>query len=86
MILLKSFLTGILYDRFKLIYACLNEGDKFRKCYSCLKMIIQAHLHGGFFTIFFFKQPSLKQFYLYVKLLQSSTILRQKNIHELSCD
>ena len=23
----------------------LNEGDKFRECYSCLKIIVQAHLH-----------------------------------------
>ena len=31
MILIKSFLTGILYDCFKLIYAYLNEGDKVRE-------------------------------------------------------
>ena len=23
----------------------LNEGDKFHECYSCLKIIVQAHLH-----------------------------------------
>ena len=28
MIVTKSFLTGTLYDRFKLIYANLNEEDK----------------------------------------------------------
>ena len=38
MILIKSFLTGVLYDCFKLIYAYLNEGDKVHECYSCLKM------------------------------------------------
>ena len=58
----------------------LNEGDKVRECYSCLKMIVQAHLHVGFFSIFFIKRALLKQFYLYVKMLQSSTIFKQKLI------
>ena len=44
MIYIKPFLTGILYDCFKLIHAYLNEGHKVRECYSCLKMIVQAHL------------------------------------------
>ena len=39
MILIKSLLTRVLYDCFKLIYAYLNEGDKVRECYSCLKML-----------------------------------------------
>ena len=51
-ILIKSFLTGVLHDFFKLIYAYLNEGDKVCECYSCLKMVIQPHLHY-FFTLFF---------------------------------
>ena len=62
------------YDCFKLIYAYLNEGNKVCECYSCLKMVIQAHLHVGFFTIFFIKRASLKRFYLYLKQLQLSTI------------
>ena len=73
-ILIKSFLTRVLYDCFKLIYAYLNERDKVCECYSCLKMVIQAHLHVGFLIIFFIKRASLKRFYLYFKLLQSSTI------------
>ena len=28
----------------------------------------------------------VKRFYLYMKLLQSSTIFKQKNDHEVSCD
>ena len=60
MILMKSFLTEVLYDRFKLIYTYLNEENKVRECYSCFKMIIQVHLHVGFFTIFFIKRASLK--------------------------
>ena len=80
MILVKSFLTGILYDCFKIIYASINEGDKVRGCYSCSKMIVQAYLHVGFFTIFFIKRASLKRFYSYAKLLQSSTIFKQKEI------
>ena len=83
MSLIKSF---ILYDCFKLIYAYLNEGNKVRECYGCLKMMIQAYLHVGFFTIFFIKRVSLKRFYLYMKLLQSSTISKQKNNHKVSCD
>ena len=47
MLLIRSFLTGFLYDCFNL-YAYLNEGDKVRECYSCLKMMIQANLHVGF--------------------------------------
>ena len=51
-ILIKSF---ILYDCFRLIYAYLNEWDKVRECYGCLKMMIQDHLYVGI--------PSLKQRY-----------------------
>ena len=75
MIFIKSFLTGVLYDCLKLIYAYLSEGNKFGECYSCPKIIIQAHLHA-----------SLKRFYLYIKLMQSSKTLKQKNSHEVSCD
>ena len=50
MILIKSFFTGVLYDCFKLIYLYLNEGDKVRECYSCLK--IWAQLHVDFSTFF----------------------------------
>ena len=84
MILIKS--LGVLYDRFKLIYTYLNEWDEVRKCYSCLKMIIQAHLHVRFSSISFIKLASLKRFYLFMKLWQSSTISKQKNNHEVSCD
>ena len=54
-ILIKSFLTGVLYECLKIIHACLNEGDKGRECYS-------YSLHVGFFTIFFIKRASLKLF------------------------
>ena len=84
MILIKSFLPGVLYDCFKLIYEYLNEGDMVRACYSCLKMIIEAHLHVGFFAIFFINRASLRWFYLYMKLLQSSTIFKQSNNHEVA--
>ena len=56
------------------------------ECYSCLKMIVQAHIHVGFFTIFFIKLASLKRFYSYMKLLQLSTIFKQKNNYEVPCD
>ena len=46
-------LNRYMYDRFKLIYAYLNEGGKFPECYSCLKMIIQTHSHAGFFQNIF---------------------------------
>ena len=59
----------------------MNKGDKVCECYSCLKMIVQAHLHVGFFTILFIKRALLKRFYnLLLKLLQSSTIFKQKII------
>ena len=72
MILIKSLLTGVLYDSFKLIYAYLNEADKVRECYNCLKMMMQANLHVRFFfTILFVKCASIKRFYLDMKLLYS---------------
>ena len=80
MILIKSFLTGTLNDCFKLIYTYLNEGDKVCECYSSLKMVIQTHLHVGFLTVFFTTRVSLKRFYLYLKLLQSSTNFKQKKL------
>ena len=80
MILIKSFKTGVLHDCSKLIYAYLNEGNKIHECYSCLKMMMQAHLHVSFFTICLVKRESLKQLYLYMKLLQSRTFLNKKLI------
>ena len=47
-------------------------------------MMTQAHLHVGFFIIFFIKRVSLKRFYLYMKLFQSGTIFKQKNNHKVS--
>ena len=78
MILITSFSTGVLYDCFKLIYVYLNEGNKVHECYSGLKMMIRAHLHLVFFTIFIIKRASFKGFDLYLKLLQSSTFLTRK--------
>ena len=60
MILIKFFLTGYLYDRFKLRCVYLNEEDKFRECYTCLNLMIQVHLQVVFFTIFFIKHILLK--------------------------
>ena len=79
MILIKSFLTGVAYDCFKIIHQYLNEGDKVLECYSCLKMMVQAYLQVCFFLIFLNARGSLKRLYLYIKLLQSSTIFKQKN-------
>ena len=58
MVLIKSFLTGVLHDHFKLTYMYLNEEEKFRECCECYnskKLTIQANLHVGFFTISFVK-------------------------------
>ena len=65
------------------LYAYLNEGEKVRKCYSYLKVMIQAHLHVGFSIIFFIKRwtfNELKWFYLYMKSLQSTQFLNKKII------
>ena len=51
MIFIKYFFTDELYDHIKVMNVYLTEGDKVDKCYSCLKLIIQAHLHVVFFTI-----------------------------------
>ena len=75
-------LTRVFYDCFKLIYAYLKEGDKVRESYSCLQMMISC----WFFHSIISKRASLKRFYLHMKLLQSSTVFKQKNNHEVSCD
>ena len=86
MIFIKSLLTGFSNDRFKPLYANMNERDKVRECYSRLKLMIQTHLHVGFLTKSFMKGVSLKLFYWYIKLWQSSTIFKQRNNHEKFCD
>ena len=63
MVPVKSFLTGALCDYMKLIYLNLNEEDRVPECYSCMKLMIQAHLCFGFFKILFIKHVSLKRFY-----------------------
>ena len=75
----QNYLTGVFHNCFKLIYAKLNEKNKFCEFYGCLKWMIQAHLHVDFFTIFFTKHVLFKRFYLYMKLLQSSSIFKQRN-------
>ena len=62
-ILLKGFVS-----LFQTCCACLYERYNVCESSSCLKMMIQAHLHVGFFTVFFIKLASLKRFYLYMKL------------------
>ena len=37
------------------MYTYLNGGDKIHECYSCLKLMIRAHLNVGFFILFFTK-------------------------------
>ena len=39
-----------------------------------------------FFAIVFIKCAPLKGFWLYMKLLQSCTIFKQENNHEVSCN
>ena len=85
-IFIKSVFTGVLCNSFKIVYAYLNDEDKVRECYSCLKMMIKTHLHVGFIPRFLTKRAPLKQFYLYMKLSQSSTMFKQKNNHEVYCD
>ena len=46
---IKSLLARVLHDSFKLTYVYLNERDKVHESYSCLKMMIQAHLHVDFY-------------------------------------
>ena len=50
MVFMKSFLTAVFYNCFKLLHAYLNEADEARECYDCLKIMIQAHLHVAFFN------------------------------------
>ena len=77
----------VLYDCFKLLYAYLKERDKVPECYSCLKMIVQAHLHVVFFPIFCIKRASLKRddsiyIWNYCKTW-SRNVLRLKFLHKM---
>ena len=47
-------------------------------------MVILAHLHVGFFAMFFIKRALLKRFYLSLKLLQSRATFKQKGNCEVS--
>ena len=67
LVLTKFFLTGILRDRFKLIYVIWD-------------------LRVSFFIKVFIEYVSLKQFYWYIKLFESSQIFKQRNNHEVSCN
>ena len=78
MILIKSFLTGVLYDCFKLIYTYLNKGKKVRQCNGCLKMI-QAHLYFVFFQNIFYKICITLRI-LYKKQFQPSAVFKEKII------
>ena len=71
---------------FQTLIGYLSEGDKVHECYSCSKLIIQAHLNAGFFKIFFLKIVLFKRFYWYMQLLESSKIFKQRNNHEVPCD
>ena len=51
---------------FKTYIRVFKWRDKVCECYNCLKMMIQAHLHVGFFTILFIKRASLEWFYIYI--------------------
>ena len=53
MVLIKSLLTGALCDRSKLVYGYLNEVNKACKCYSCLKLMVQAYFDADFLKISF---------------------------------
>ena len=44
----QIFLTRVLLDCLKHLYAYLNEGDKVCECYNCLKIVMQGHLHDFF--------------------------------------
>ena len=44
-------------------------------------MVILAHLHVVFFTIFFIKRALLKRFYLSLKLFQSRPTFKEKGNH-----
>ena len=52
-IVIKSFLTGVLYDCFRNICAYLNKSDKICKCYNCLKMVIQVPIYMLVFSQYF---------------------------------
>ena len=56
----------VLYDCFKLVCAYLNEEDKISECYSCLKMMIQAHLHVVVFLKYFLLNVHHLNDYIYI--------------------
>ena len=72
MVLIKSFLTGTLYDRSRLVYVLLNKGDIVPKHYSCLKFKVKANLH----VVVFFKIFLLHLKYVYQYVTQYVSLKR----------
>ena len=76
-ILIKSFLTGVLNDYFRLIYAYLNEGDKVCECYGVIKMVMQAHLYVNFLLILFiFETVAIKHNFLNKKIIMKCLAIK----------
>ena len=77
MIIIKSFLTGALYDFSNFVLGYSNKGDQVRECYSCLKLM----------NCWFLKDIFHKTLHIFLKTLNdSSTTLKQRNSHEVSYD
>ena len=81
MIFIKFFWKGFVW-LFQIYICTYKWRNKLCECYSCLKMIVQAHLHVEFFPIFCIKSASLKRFYLYVKPCNQAQFLSKKIIME----
>ena len=66
--------------------AYLNERDKVRESYSCLKMMMQAHVHTGF-SLYFSLTVHHLNYSIYIRnCCNQAQFLNKKNNHEVSCD
>ena len=63
MVLIKSYFTETLSDCSKLTYVYWNYGDQDRDCYSCLNLMVKAHLLVAFFKMFFIIHVSVKRLF-----------------------
>ena len=85
MALIKSFLVGALYSS-KLIYLYLNKGNNVCEMLQLFEIDDTSTFTCWLFQNIFMKHVSFKPFYWYIKLLQSSTIFKQRNSYEVSSD
>ena len=64
----------------------LNEEGKVCEWYSCLKMVVQAHIHVDFSQYFWLNEYHLNDSIYIWNCCNQAQSFKQKNNYEVSCD